>query len=566
MAFSAPQPHDDDMKNQMEVLRLSEQYRTNGLDTPASPAPQKVAPPDEKQRPKGSFGTRCKRLVLSVIPVAGDSNREIVRKVLFIVSLLVLIFSVGYILNENVIAPAIYNAQNEELKEMYNPKDPVDLTEEEEAFTYPEGMSDAFKKLYFLNQDIYGWLNYTATNSDQWLKIDYPVMHAADNDYYLTHDFYRSKSKNGALFMDFRNSSAVDAANKNIIIYGHNMGSGQMFSRLNYLITESLYNIRTAATFSFDTLYEQRQYKVFAVMVTNTKSEDGPIFNYMRTNFASDHDFLQFVAECRARSIYDFNDVTVEANDELIMLSTCSPSSKAHFKDGRTVVVARRVREGEAPTTNTSKIVMNKDCIYPLAYYKNQDLPIHPYYEGDFEITPTGVSTQSTSSTKPTTKPTAPSGSDGDGGDDTTGTTKPSGNTTKPSSGTTKPSSGTTKPTTKPAPTTPSGSSGTTVPTKPSESGDSTASTTPSGDGGGDTTSSTEPTTPSGDGGDNTTSSTEPTQPSDEGGDTTSSDSGEGGDTTSSTESEETQPSTGETEPSDNETEPSDESTQTDGE
>ena len=258
MAFSAPQPHDDDMKNQMEVLRLSEQYRVSGLDTPAAPtAPQAVTPPDEKDRPKGGFGTKCKRLALSIIPVAGDDGREIFRKVLFLVSLLVLIFSVGYILNENVIAPAVYNAQNEALKEMYNPKEPVDLTEEEQAFDYPEGMQESFKKLYFLNQDLYGWLNFTATNSTPWLTIDYPVMHAADNDYYLTHDFYRSESKNGALFMDYRNSPSVEAVNKNIIIYGHNMGSGQMFSRLNYLITDSLYNIRTAATFSFDTLYEQ---------------------------------------------------------------------------------------------------------------------------------------------------------------------------------------------------------------------------------------------------------------------------------------------------------------------
>ena len=269
MAFSAPQPHDDDMKNQMEVLRLSEQYRANGLNKPAEPsAPQQATPPDETERPKGGFASRCKRLVLSVIPVAGDDKREIVRKVLFLVSLLVLIFSVGYILNENVIAPAMYEAQNAELKEMYNPDKPVDLTEEEQAFDYPDGMRQAFKKLYYLNQDLYGWLNFTATNSDQWLKIDYPVMHTKDNKYYLTHDFYRSNSKNGALFMDYRNKATADAINKNIIIYGHNMGSGQMFSRLNYLITEKLYNIRTAATFSFDTLYEQRQYKVFAVMVT----------------------------------------------------------------------------------------------------------------------------------------------------------------------------------------------------------------------------------------------------------------------------------------------------------
>ncbi len=47
-------------------------------------------------------------LLGSVIPKAGDSAMEIVRKCVFMVALLVLIGSVSYLLNDMVIQPGIY--------------------------------------------------------------------------------------------------------------------------------------------------------------------------------------------------------------------------------------------------------------------------------------------------------------------------------------------------------------------------------------------------------------------------------------------------------------------------
>lgn len=66
-----------------------------------------------------------------------------------------------------------------------------------------------------------------------WLKIDgthidYPVMQANDNTWYLSHDYYGDTAASGAVFLDFRN--APDFSNELSIIYGHRMNGDLMFS------------------------------------------------------------------------------------------------------------------------------------------------------------------------------------------------------------------------------------------------------------------------------------------------------------------------------------------------
>lgn len=481
-------PADSDMRDQLEVLRLMEQYRTQEdgeaaqQAVPLCPAEPEPAPKKAAAKPKRTLRQILTGALYTAIPVAGDPPREIVRKIVFLVALLTLIGSCGYIVNDMVIQPSISANTYGRLDDIYHNGEP--LTPEEENYTYPEGIRDEFKKLYCVNSDISGWFTYVATTSNKWLNISYPVVHTDNNDTYLDHDFYGKKSKNGALFTDYRCLTGPDEYSKNTIIYGHNMGSGQMFSRLNYLINNT-YNMRSAATFQYNTIYEEQTYKVFAVMVTNTREKEGPIFNYMRTDFSSDADFLQFVAECRARSMYNFDDVDVNAGDELVTLSTCAPYSKTHVHNSRTVVVARKVREGESPSVNTAKITANKNCLYPLSYYQEQKLDPHPYYTGEYVITPEGGQTVTTVPTAPTapsvpagsssssslTDPTAPSSPQSSSSSSDRQTTAPSSSggqtsaVTSPS-GTKPATSGNTKPNGTTAPTTPS-SDGTTAPTVP---------------------------------------------------------------------------------------------------
>lgn len=60
--------------------------------------------------------------------------------------------------------------------------------------------------------------------------ISYPIMQSSSNDYYLNHGVDGKQNVNGAIFMEYLNSSSF--SDGNTIIYGHNMKNGSMFAPL----------------------------------------------------------------------------------------------------------------------------------------------------------------------------------------------------------------------------------------------------------------------------------------------------------------------------------------------
>lgn len=321
---------------------------------------------------------RFLRILGSFVPHVGDSVWEVARKCVFILSALVFLGTCAYLLNDLWLVPQINARYNDEIRGMYTPGATPDLTGIPEDYPFPAGMDDAFKKLYYTNPDIRGWISYPSDASN-WYGIDYPVVQTDDNSFYLTHDFYKTQNKNGTLFFDYGNDfSSPDYFNRVTIIYGHNMKSGQMFASLNTL-TQNVAYARSAPLIHMNTLYREGDYKVFAILILDEDAAPENSFYYLHTQFGSDAEFLSYVEEMRARSIYDYP-VDVNADDELLVLSTCSNSSWVHFKNGRTVVVARRVRDGESTLVDTASITDNTDVIMPLAWYVNQDQTPHLYY------------------------------------------------------------------------------------------------------------------------------------------------------------------------------------------
>ncbi|MCL2775511.1 MAG: class B sortase, partial [Oscillospiraceae bacterium] len=87
-------------------------------------------------------------------------------------------------------------------------------------------MAIDFETLQMINPDAVAWLYGPGT------PIDYPVMRAAEYDYYLHHLPNGEYNANGSLFIDY---NWADFTDKLTIIYGHNMKSEQMFGSLaNY--------------------------------------------------------------------------------------------------------------------------------------------------------------------------------------------------------------------------------------------------------------------------------------------------------------------------------------------
>lgn len=149
----------------------------------------------------------------------------------------------------------------------------------------PEDNKDilpSFKKLLEINPDTVGYIKIDGT------LVDYPVVKGTDNDYYLTHDFYKNESRSGTVMMDYRNKVTADGHSGNLVLYGHNMAVGTFFAPLNeYWRTmydsydepsKSFY--KEHPVIRFDTLYEQAEWKVFGFGLFNVAESRGEVYEY----------------------------------------------------------------------------------------------------------------------------------------------------------------------------------------------------------------------------------------------------------------------------------------------
>ncbi len=161
-----------------------------------------------------------------------------------------------------------------------------------------------------INPDVVGWLKVNDTN------IDYPVVQAKDNEYYLKHNLYNEEDKNGWIFMDYRNNDYE--MDDNTIIFGHTMYySSVMFGTLSNALKKSWYSNTENLIITFDTIYESHKYQIFSIYKV-PKTTD-----YLQNYFETDEDFNDFVSLIKERSIEDFN-IEVKPGDKILTLSTCT--------------------------------------------------------------------------------------------------------------------------------------------------------------------------------------------------------------------------------------------------
>lgn len=108
------------------------------------------------------------------------------------------------------------------------------------------------------NADCIGWLSIDGTN------ISYPVMHTpSDPQKYLRRSFYGQYSQSGVPFLDGR----CDLQSTNLIIYGHNMKNGTMFSNLKKYVERDFLNAHR--TVKFETADGIRYFTVTKVLRTD---------------------------------------------------------------------------------------------------------------------------------------------------------------------------------------------------------------------------------------------------------------------------------------------------------
>lgn len=133
-------------------------------------------------------------------------------------------------------------------------------TESEQAEPTEEPAAERnIPALIAANTDCIGWLSIDGTN------ISYPIMHTpSDPQKYLRRNFYGKYSQSGVPFLDGR----CGLQSTNLIIYGHNMRNGTMFSDLKRYVDRDFLNAHR--TVKFETADGVQTFTVTEALKTNT--------------------------------------------------------------------------------------------------------------------------------------------------------------------------------------------------------------------------------------------------------------------------------------------------------
>ena len=290
-----------------------------------------------------------------LFPCKGDSGAEKARKIIFLVAFIVLIGTMGYLINYFA-EGWLQTRMNNEAAKVWDSSNSMQKN--------ADGIFIGFESLLAANSDVKAWLKIDGTN------INNPVYQTTDNDYYINHNMNKQESRYGALFIDKEASIGRNSNNQNVVIYGHHMRDGTMFGPLKKYLQLDFY--KQHSVIDFTTLYRAGQYKVFAVFITNTKPEDdnGYVFNYRISDFSSEESFLSWIEEVRKRSIINTG-VDIRGDDEILTLSTCT----YEFDDARLVVMARRIREDETGNIYaTDDAALNPKPLYPQIWYTKKGI------------------------------------------------------------------------------------------------------------------------------------------------------------------------------------------------
>ena len=159
--------------------------------------------------------------------------------------------------------------------------------------------------------------------------IDYPVMQKpGDPEYYLRRNYKGEYFYSGTPFLD-ENCNIL--LSKNLIVYGHNMKDGTIFSdlmkfkNLNYCMEHQQMKL-TIDGITYD-------YTLYAVC--SVDASDGW---YTFTGQTSEDNFAELISHIQNRSSYLSSTEQAEYGDNFLTLSTCDYVSD----DSRLIVIAKR--------------------------------------------------------------------------------------------------------------------------------------------------------------------------------------------------------------------------------
>lgn len=158
-----------------------------------------------------------------------------------------------------------------------------------------------FDVLLSENPDTVAWIRMDGTH------IDHPVVQGEDNFEYIDKGFDREFYQGGAIFLDEKN--AYDMSDSFLIIHGHHMSRGAMFSDISNYLDESFFNEYKTG----ELLTPNGDYALTVMGVNIANAYNDELY------YVGSEPPLRFVDECRLKRSVDFAE-----NDKLVLLSTCA--------------------------------------------------------------------------------------------------------------------------------------------------------------------------------------------------------------------------------------------------
>lgn len=217
----------------------------------------------------------------------------------------------------------------------------------------PEGYQEKFAKWYSANSDIQGWLKLNGT------KLDYPIMQTTNDYYYLNRNLYKESDVWGIPYMS---SYCTTDVSTNTILFGHSRDTtGEQLSTLKNYRNVEFY--KQNPIIEFDSVYADGDYKIIAYFIENT-DEANQFFRYHEFVNQTDESYINnFIEQAKLRS-YINTTVDYLPTDKFLTISTCEDTNTSNYN--RLVLVARKVREGELSSVDTTNATQNSIQLLPI--------------------------------------------------------------------------------------------------------------------------------------------------------------------------------------------------------
>ena len=176
-----------------------------------------------------------------------------------------------------------------------------------------------FDTLQKSGPDVKAWLELPGT------VIDYPVAHGKDNSYYLKHLYDGRAGKAGCLFLDYENAAGF--ADRNTIIYGHNLRDGSMFSSLLEYQRQGYYDEHPQMLL----ITPEGGYAVelFSAFVASP-GEAGGDASPWALDWKDDGSYTTWLKTMQERSLFE-SGVRLTGSDRVLTLSTCANGGRDRF-------------------------------------------------------------------------------------------------------------------------------------------------------------------------------------------------------------------------------------------